>query len=329
MPSPEGTHQVEVLESDVGERLDRFLAEKLGGLSRNRIKPLVKDGQALLNGDVIIDPSKRVKLGEQYQITIPAAVDPDPKPQDIPLDIVFEDEHLIVVNKPARMVVHPAAGNWSGTLVNALLFHCGDSLSGIGGVKRPGIVHRIDKETSGLMVVAKTDDAHQGLAKLFETHDIIRTYKAIVWGRVYPTEGTIEGNIGRDPHNRKKMTVLKSGGKPAVTHYKLIENFSDIACMVECNLETGRTHQIRVHMSSVGYPLVGDPVYTRPKLSRTKSLPEARQNVIRKFPRQALHAQTLGFVHPITGKSLKFEVEFPNDMKKLLAAFQGKTASSS
>ena len=322
MPSPEGTHQVEVLESDAGERLDRFLAEKLGGLSRNRVKPLVKDGHCLFNGDVITDPSRRIKPGEIYQITIPVASDPDPKPQDIPLDIVFEDEHLIVVNKPARMVVHPAAGNWSGTLVNALLFHCGDTLSGIGGVKRPGIVHRIDKETSGLMVVAKTDQAHQGLAALFEKHDIERTYKAIVWGRVYPPKGEVDKNIGRDPHNRKRMTAMETGGKTALTYYELIENFGDIACLVRCNLATGRTHQIRVHMSHIGYPLVGDPVYTRPKLSRTKSLPEARQNVIRKFPRQALHAETLGFVHPVTNKPLKFEVEFPPDMKKLLAAFR-------
>jgi 23S rRNA pseudouridine1911/1915/1917 synthase len=323
MPSPEGTHQVEVSENDVGERLDRFLAEKLGGLSRNRVKPLVKDGLALLNNEIVNDPSKRVKLGEIYQITVPEAVDPDPIPQDIPLDIVFEDEHLIVVNKPARMVVHPAAGNWSGTLVNALLYHCGDSLSGIGGVKRPGIVHRIDKETSGLMVVAKTDPAHQGLAALFEAHDIERTYKAIVWGRMYPASGRIEGNIGRDPHNRKRMAVLANSGKHAVTHYKLDENFNDIAALVTCNLETGRTHQIRVHMGHIGHSLVGDPVYTRPKLSRTKSLPEARQNVIRKFPRQALHAQTLGFVHPVTGEDLKFEVEFPRDLEKLLSAFRG------
>ncbi|OUR79517.1 RNA pseudouridine synthase [Alphaproteobacteria bacterium 46_93_T64] len=322
MPSPEGTHQVEVLESDVGERLDRFLADRLGDFSRNRIKPLVKEGHTLKDGKVFTDPSKKVRLGEIYQITIPAAVDPDPIPQDIPLDIVFEDEHLVVVNKPANMVVHPAAGNWSGTLVNALLFHCGDSLSGIGGVKRPGIVHRIDKETSGLMVVAKSDQAHQGLAALFEAHDIERTYKAIVWGRVYPTSGRIEANLGRDPHNRKRMSVV-TGGKTAVTHYELEESFADIACLVRCKLETGRTHQIRVHMGHIGHPLVGDPVYTRPKLSRTKSLPESRQNVIREFSRQALHAQTLGFVHPITHKPLKFEVEFPNDIKKLLTAFRG------
>ncbi|MEH6401749.1 MAG: RluA family pseudouridine synthase [Sneathiella sp.] len=325
MPSPEGTHQVEVSEKDVGVRLDRFLAENIGGLSRNRIKPLVKEGHTLLDEKVITDPSKRVRAGEIYQVTIPDAVDPDPTPEDIPLDVVFEDEHLIVINKPASMVVHPAAGNWSGTLVNALLFHCGDSLSGIGGVKRPGIVHRIDKETSGLMVVAKTDAAHQGLAILFEKHDIERTYRAIVWGRVYPATGDVSKNIGRDPNNRKRMAVVEAGGKTARTHYKLEENFQDIASLVKCNLETGRTHQIRVHMAHIGAPLVGDPVYTKPKLSRTKSLPEARQNVIRDFSRQALHAQTLGFVHPITNKPLKFEAEFPSDMKELLIAFRGKS----
>ncbi len=322
MPSPEGTHQVEVSESDVGERLDRFLAEHLDGFSRNRIKPLVQEGHTLRDGAVFTDPSKKVRLGEVYQITVPPAIDPDPKPEDIPLDIVFEDEYLIVVNKPAPLVVHPAAGNWSGTLVNALLYHCGDSLSGIGGVKRPGIVHRIDKETSGLMVVAKTDQAHQGLAALFEKHDIERTYKAVVWGRVYPTSGRIEANLGRDPHNRKRMSVV-TGGKTAVTHYKLEENFSDVACLVQCNLETGRTHQIRVHMGHIGHSLVGDPVYSRPKLNRTKSLPESRQTIIRKFSRQALHAQTLGFVHPVTNKPLKFEVEFPRDIMKLLTAFRG------
>jgi 23S rRNA pseudouridine1911/1915/1917 synthase len=328
MPSPEGTHQVEVSESDVRERLDRFLAEKLGGLSRNRVKPLIKEGYVTLQEEVINDPSRRIRSGETYEITIPEAKDPDPLPQDIPLDIVFEDEHLIVVNKPAPMVVHPAAGNWNGTLVNALLYHCGDSLSGIGGVKRPGIVHRIDKETSGLMVVAKNDAAHHGLAALFEKHDIERTYRAVVWGRVYPLTGSIEANIGRDPHNRKRMAVVQNTGKEAVTHYVMEENFSDIACLVKCNLETGRTHQIRVHMSHLGHSLVGDPVYSRAKLSRTKDLPEERQNVIRKFSRQALHAQTLGFVHPVTNKPLKFEVDFPSDLKKLLAAFRGKGVSS-
>jgi len=325
MPSPEGTHQVEVSEKDVGVRLDRFLAENLGDFSRNRIKPLIKDGHTLLNGCVCTDPSRKIRLAEVYQITIPEAVDPDPTPEDIPLDVVFEDEHLIVINKPATMVVHPAAGNWSGTLVNALLFHCGDSLSGIGGVKRPGIVHRIDKETSGLMVVAKTDAAHQGLAALFEKHDIERTYRAIVWGRVYPASGSVEKNIGRDPNNRKRMAVVEAGGKTAVTHYKLEENLGDIASLVKCNLETGRTHQIRVHMAHIGVPLVGDPVYTKPKLSRTKSLSDVRQNVIRQFQRQALHAQTLGFVHPITNKPLKFEAEFPSDIKKLLTAFRGRS----
>jgi len=323
MPSPEGTHQVEVSEDAVGKRLDRFLTDALGTFSRNRIRPLIKTGQVLREGEAITDAARRVRAGEIYQLTIPPATEPDPEPEDILLDIVFEDQYLIVVNKPAPMVVHPAAGNWTGTLVNALLHHCGDSLSGIGGVKRPGIVHRIDKETSGLIVVAKTDIAHQGLAALFESHDIERMYKAVAWGRVYPASGNIDKNIGRDPHNRKRMTTLENGGKTAYTHYELEENFNDIACLLQCRLKTGRTHQIRVHLAHIGYPLVGDPVYTRPKLSRTKSLPESRQNTIRKFPRQALHAQTLGFVHPVTDKPLKFVAELPNDMKRLITALKG------
>jgi 23S rRNA pseudouridine1911/1915/1917 synthase len=323
MPSPEGTHQVEVSEASVGERLDRFLTDALDTLSRNRILPLIKSGMVLRDGKAVTDAARRVRAGEIYHLTIPAATEPDPEPEDIPLNVVFEDEHLIVINKPAPMVVHPAAGNWTGTLVNALLFHCGDSLSGIGGIKRPGIVHRIDKETSGLMVVAKTDAAHQGLARLFETHNIERMYKAVAWGRLYPTSGDIDKNIGRDPHNRKRMTALASGGKTAFTHYELEENYNDIACLLQCRLKTGRTHQIRVHMAHIGHPLVGDPVYTRSKPSRTKSLSETRQNIIKNFQRQALHAQTLGFVHPVTDKPLKFEVDLPSDMKSLIAALKG------
>jgi len=323
MPLPEATHQVEVCENDVNKRLDRFLTEHLDTLSRSRLKALIKDERVKSGSDAITDPSRRVKLAEIYQIDVPQAIEPDPEPENIPLDVVFEDDHLIIINKPAGMVVHPAAGNWSGTLVNALLFHCKDSLSGIGGVKRPGIVHRIDKDTSGLVVAAKTDAAHQGLAALFEAHDIDRTYKAVVWGRMYPTTGTVNANLGRDPHNRKRMSVVENSGKMAITHYALEENFSDIAGLVRCTLETGRTHQIRVHMGHLGHSLVGDPVYTRTKLNRTKKLPDARREIIKNFPRQALHAQTLGFVHPVTNKPLKFAVEFPLDITELLAAFRG------
>lgn len=323
MPFNEGSLQVEVSADDDGTRLDRLLAETLDALSRSRIKPLIKEGFVLLNDTPVLNPSHKVRTGDIYEVTVPAAAESEPEPENIPLEIIFEDEHLIVINKPSGMVVHPAAGNWSGTLVNALLYHCRDSLSGIGGVKRPGIVHRIDKDTSGLMVVAKSDAAHQGLAALFAAHDIERRYKAIVWGRIYPPSGEVEGNIGRDPHNRKRMAMVTKGGKSALTRYKLVENFSDIAALVSCELETGRTHQIRVHMSHIGHPLVGDPLYTRPRRSRVSALPENRQKTILSFNRQALHAETLGFVHPVTDKRLKFEVDFPSDLRELTKAFRG------
>ncbi len=323
MPFNAGLHQVEVSEDVRGARLDRLLADALPDISRSRIKPLIKGGMVTLTGVTITDPSRRVQPGESYEIHVPEAEEGDPEGEDIPLDILYEDEHLIVVNKPAGMVVHPAAGNWSGTLVNALLHHCRDSLSGIGGVKRPGIVHRIDKETSGLLVAAKNDAAHQGLAALFAAHDIERRYKAVVWGRLYPPTGEIEGSIGRDPHNRKRMAMVTKGGKPALTRYRLEENFSDIAALVTCELETGRTHQIRVHMAHIGHPLLGDPLYSRQKKSRVSALEESHQAVILAFSRQALHAETLGFVHPVTDKPLKFEVDLPSDLRELIAALRG------
>lgn len=323
MPSLEGIHQAEVSPEHAGERVDVFLTSLFEDMSRNRIKNLVKDGFASLDGETVTDPSKRIKTGETYSIEIPEATDAIPKPENIPLDIVFEDEHLIVLNKSAGMVVHPAAGNWSGTLVNALLHHCCDSLSGIGGVKRPGIVHRIDKDTSGLMVVAKTDKAHQGLAELFEKHDIERVYLAVVWGRLYPREGEISGNIGRDPNNRKRMAVVEGRGKTALTRYKALENLNDIATIAECRLATGRTHQIRVHMSNLMHPLVGDPLYSRSRAGRTRDLNDRAQEFVRKFKRQALHAKVLGFVHPITQQYLKFEAKPPSDIMRLIEALRG------
>ena len=323
MPFIEGLHQVEVLAGDDGTRLDRLLADALEDLSRSRIKPLIKDGLVALDGLAVTDPARRVRAGETYEVTVPDATPDEPEPENIPLDILFEDEHLIVLNKPAGMVVHPAAGNWSGTLVNALLHHCRDSLSGIGGVKRPGIVHRIDKDTSGLMVAAKNDAAHQGLAALFAAHNIERRYRAVVWARVYPAAGEIRESIGRDPHNRKRMAVVTQGGKPAATRYQLEENFADIAGLVRCELETGRTHQIRVHMAHIGHALVGDPLYSRPKRSRLSKLPENRQEIIHAFPRQALHAEILGFVHPVTDKRLIFEIDLPSDMRGLITALRG------
>lgn len=236
--------------------------------------------------------------------------------------MVFEDAHLIVIDKPAGMVVHPAAGNADGTLVNALLNHCGPSLSGIGGVRRPGIVHRIDKDTSGLLVAAKTDAAHQGLMALFARHDIERVYTAVVWGHPSPRKGTITGNIGRSTANRQKMAVVSSGGKEAITHYCVIEPLAANTSLVQCQLETGRTHQIRVHMATQGHPLVGDPVYGRSRAVGRRGLSDVQSNILKNFKRQALHAGTLGFVHPVTGKALHFESPLPEDMNRLVAALR-------
>ena len=246
--------------------------------------------------------------GATYTIIPPEPTEPDPEPENIPLDIVYEDDDLLVISKPAGLVVHPGAGHWTGTLVNALLYHCGDSLSGINGVKRPGIVHRIDKDTSGLLVVAKNDKAHVGLAKQFEVHSIQRTYDAFVWG-LTPESGRIEGNIGRSPSNRQKMAIVKVGGKPAVTHYERVDAYGVLASHIKCHLETGRTHQIRVHMTSIKHPLIGDELYG--------SAPKFAPDSIRYFPRQALHAGLLGFIHPITQKQMLFEVPLPKDLENL------------
>ena len=292
-----------------GWRLDRALAVAIPTLSRERLKALISSGQVTRGATLVRDPASKVQAGDAFTVTVP-----DPKPahneaQDIPLVIAFEDEHLIVVDKPAGLVVHPACGNLDGTLVNALLHHCRGSLSGIGGVERPGIVHRIDKDTSGLMVAAKTDRAHAGLAKQFADHSIDRRYKAIVKGVPRPASGRIEGNLGRSSTNRKKMAVVgPTHGKHAVTHYRTIEPL-DGAALVECRLETGRTHQVRVHMASIGHPLLGDMVYGRSK-------PKFGDFT---FERQALHAARLGFVHPVTSAALAFESEMPADMQLLFS----------
>ena len=296
-----------------GGRLDKALAEA-SGLSRERVKALLVEERVLLAGKVAAQASVKVADGTPFEIRVPAAIPAEAAPQDIPLTIVFEDEHLIVVDKPAGLVVHPAAGNPDGTLVNALLHHCRGQLSGIGGVERPGIVHRIDKETSGLLVVAKTDKAHEGLARQFADHSIERAYFAIVQGRPMPPTGTVSGFIGRSDHDRKKMAVLhelNKRGKHAVTHYRTVEAFAG-ASLVECRLETGRTHQVRVHMASIGHALLGDPVYGRTPTRFRPLLNELR------FARQALHAAVLGFIHPVTGAALRFESALPADMAGLL-----------
>ena len=297
--------------AEAGQRLDKALAEA-SGLSRERIKALLGEGRVLLNGKAASQASFKPAAGTAFEVHVPAAIPAEAEAQDIPLSIVYEDEYLIVVNKPAGLVVHPAAGNLDGTLVNALLHHCRGQLSGIGGVARPGIVHRIDKDTSGLLVVAKTDAAHEGLARQFADHSIERAYFALVAGHPMPSAGTVRGAIARSSANRKKMALVEDGrGKHAVTHFKTIELLSG-AALVECRLETGRTHQVRVHMSSIGHPLLGDPVYGR--------TPQRLRPILNQlhFARQALHAAVLGFIHPVTGAKLRFESKLPADMAGLL-----------
>ena len=294
-----------------GQRLDKALAEA-SGLSRERVKALMGEGRVTLDGKVAAQASLKPVAGSAFEIAIPAVTPDEAQPEDIPLNVVFEDEHLIVIDKPAGLVVHPAVGNYDGTLVNALLHHCQGQLSGIGGVARPGIVHRIDKDTSGLLVVAKSDVAHEGLARQFEDHSIERAYLALVAGNPMPPAGTVTGSIARSNTNRKKMALVADGrGKHAVTHFATLERFAT-AALVECRLETGRTHQVRVHMTSLGHPLLGDPAYGRTPAKLKPLLAE------HKFERQALHAKVLGFVHPVTGAQLRFESPLPADMAGLL-----------
>jgi 23S rRNA pseudouridine1911/1915/1917 synthase len=296
-----------------GLRLDRALAEALPDLSRERVKSLIKDGRVSdASGAILRDPSAKAALPALLEIRVPAATPLHNVAQDMGLIIAFEDEHLIVVDKPAGMVVHPAAGNFDGTMVNALLHHCAGQLSGIGGVARPGIVHRIDKDTSGLIVAAKHDRAHEGLAKQFAAHGIDRRYTAIATGRPMPASGTIDAALGRSNTNRKKMAVVAADrGKHAITHYRTIEPLRH-ASLIECRLETGRTHQVRVHMAHIGHPLVGDPVYGRVR----KPLSEVLK--ARNFVRQALHAAHLGFIHPVTGNNIALDSEIPPDMRELI-----------
>jgi 23S rRNA pseudouridine1911/1915/1917 synthase len=294
-----------------GWRLDRALATAAPTLSRERLKALIRGGAVEAKGDAVRDPAIKVRGDETFRITVPQPEPAHNVPQDIPLKIVFEDEHLLVVDKPAGLVVHPAAGNRDGTLVNALLHHCSGSLSGIGGVARPGIVHRIDKDTSGLLLVAKTDVAHEGLAKQFAAHSIDRRYLAIVSGVPRQSEGIVDAPLARSAANRKKIAIVTGPrGKRAVTHWKRLNVLRD-AALVECRLETGRTHQVRVHMASIGHPLIGDPVYGRPGRAHGKLLNELS------FRRQALHAAELGFTHPVTRRRLSFASPVPPDMQEL------------
>lgn len=301
-----------------GARLDKTLAEHVEDLSRARIQALMAEGLISRNGTVLTDASAKTQAGD-YQVLIPPPTPAEPQPEAIPLSILYEDADLIVIEKPPGMAVHPAPGNETGTLVNALLHHCGDSLSGIGGVARPGIVHRLDKETSGVLVAAKSDAAHQGLSKLFAAHDIDRVYVALVRGAPQPPQGTIISRLGRSPHDRKKIAVLKTGGREAITHYQTERTFGPAgkptAARISCKLETGRTHQIRVHMASKGTPCLGDPVYGSgpPAGPVREAIAEAG------LKRQALHAAVLGFIHPVTGQALRFESPLPADMAQLEA----------
>jgi 23S rRNA pseudouridine1911/1915/1917 synthase len=305
---------------EAGTRLDSFLAARIGTLSRSRVKALILHGHVTRGGMVTKDPAESVQPGATYRLIPPAAEPATPQAETIELDILYEDAHLLVLNKPAGMVVHPAPGNPEGTLVNALIAHCGDSLTGIGGEKRPGIVHRLDKDTSGVMVVAKTELAHTRLSAAFATRDLEREYKAICWGVPATTVGSITGDIGRDPRDRKRMAVVTRNGKHALTHYRVLQICGQAAALLACRLATGRTHQIRVHLAHIGHPLIGDPVYLKRRPTAAKYLAEPGRSLALDFPRQALHAEILGFTHPVTGETLRFTVPPPPDFMALLDA---------
>lgn len=324
-------------------RLDKALSRDVpeaAALSRTRLARLIDSGAVTIDGQVVTDAKAKVAEGAQVEITVEAAEDSHIGPEDIPLEVVFEDDDLIVVNKPAGMVVHPAPGSPSGTLVNALLHHCGDDLSGVGGVKRPGIVHRIDKETSGLLVVAKSDTAHQGLAAQFERHTVERYYQAVCFGVPDANDPRLRGirgasfepgnilklitHLARHKTDRQRQAVLFEGGRHAVTRARIVEPFGNpaVAALIECWLETGRTHQIRVHMAHAGHGLVGDPTYGGKRKLAAKSLSQAGIDSVQNFPRQALHAAVLGFEHPVSGENLRFEAPLPQDMQSLIAALR-------
>ena len=331
----DGAGKVLVAGPDAAGRIDAWLAQALaGGLSRSRVKALIEEGGVTVNGVPAKAPHQKVQPGDRIEITMPEPEEPEPKGEDIPLDVLYEDGDIIVLVKPAGLVVHPAAGNWTGTLVNALIHHCGASLSGIGGVKRPGIVHRLDKETSGVMVVAKNDLAHASLAAQFADHGrtrkLERAYQAIVWGLPRPQKGTIDAPLGRSS-DRVRRAVVSAGAddaRHAVTHYEVIERYHErrdataIAARIVCRLETGRTHQIRVHMAHVSNPLIGDPDYGAAFRTKVNLLPEPARPVVSRFHRQALHAHLLQIEHPRTGEVMRFESELPQDMLELIDALR-------
>jgi 23S rRNA pseudouridine1911/1915/1917 synthase len=330
----DGVHsriEVTVGDDDDGMRLDAWLAGAIADLSRSRAKALIAGGSVTIGGATIEEPKRPVKPGERVTLLVPPPVPAEPEGEAIPLDVVYEDDDLIVIDKPARLVVHPAAGNHTGTLVNALIAHCGASLSGIGGVMRPGIVHRLDKDTSGLMVVAKTDRAHRSLADQFADHGrtgpLERGYMALAWGVPDRAEGTIEAALGRSTKNREKIEVKREGGREAITHYRVVERYGargkpPIASLVECRLETGRTHQIRVHLAAIGHPVIGDRTYGAGFATKPALLPEPARSLAAGFPRQALHAYLLGFEHPVSHEEMSFESPLPADIAELVEALK-------
>jgi len=339
-----GSAAFETSPDAAGVRLDQWLTQKLGSeFSRSRVQALIRQGAVTAGGKPVDDPGRKLKSGETVAIDLPEPEAAEPQGEDIPLDILYEDDELVVIDKPAGLVVHPGAGNPRGTLVNALIHHCGDSLSGIGGVKRPGIVHRLDKETSGVMVVAKTDRAHRALSAAFADHgrsgELERAYVALVWGAPERDVGMVDAPLGRaaDRVRRAVVPAGRADAREAVTHYRVLERFGaapstgktrsplaapSLASLLECRLETGRTHQIRVHMAHIGHPVVGDPDYGQAFRTKANRLPEPLRTMTNGFPRQALHAQLLAFSHPVTGEMMRFEAPMPADMAALVGAFR-------
>ena len=331
------TINVSAANGDAGKRLDHVIVLRLEGYSRSRVQALIKAGSVRRLGEIISDAGFRVKPGDIFEVNVPPPQPAYPVAQVIDLRVVFEDKHLIVIDKPAGLVVHPAPGHSKGTLVNALLAHCGETLSGIGGVKRPGIVHRLDKDTSGLLVVAKTDAAHKGLSEQFSSHGedgrLRRAYLALVWGKPVQVRGVIDAAMSRSTSNRLKMAVVRTDrGRRAVTHYEVLERFpkgsaQPVASLLRLELETGRTHQIRVHLAHIGHPVLGDPSYGTGYKTSASKLDEKAKQAFAQLGRQALHAALLGFEHPVTGRTLVFESQLPPDIAELLAALRGEPAA--
>ncbi|WP_173933606.1 RluA family pseudouridine synthase [Chelativorans sp. Marseille-P2723] len=338
--SEEGRHlkEVEADESAAGKRLDQWLTEALGPeLSRNRVQALIRGGAVMLGTQTVTEPKRKVVIGERYAVAVPEPEVQVPVGEAIPLDILYEDDAVIVINKPAGLVVHPAPGNRTGTLVNALIHHCGQKLSTIGGAHRRGIVHRLDRDTSGVMVAAKTDEAHMALAEEFASHgrngDLERVYVALVWGVPKRMAGMIDAPLGRALQDRTLRAVVpenRADSRDAVTHYKVLERYGEgasegggIASLVECWLETGRTHQVRVHLAHIGHPVIGDPAYGRAFRTKAQRLPEDAAAKVAALPRQALHARVLAFRHPETGEPMRFEAPIPDDLKEVMACLAG------